>query len=84
MVDNPLNIYRNVQVLKAKTADDLANQIRSILTEVKILSIYPANGQHIAWVLADIKAVARQPKTEIAKKTQTQRVRRKKNGSSKR
>jgi hypothetical protein len=52
-----LNNLQKVQFLSALSPDDLQAQIKSIRYPMALLSIYFANGRHVAWFLTDAKIV---------------------------
>lgn len=47
---NELNTYSNLQSISARTPEKLQEIIRSIPHQVEVITIYFANGAHIAWI----------------------------------
>jgi len=52
---NSVNPYQGLEVLKARTPEELVQTIKQIRTNVKIINIVPHNNRFIAFIMGDIR-----------------------------
>jgi hypothetical protein len=50
-----LSVYESLEVITAKSPEELRDLIRSIRTPIKILSITAMNSRYTAWIVGDVR-----------------------------
>jgi hypothetical protein len=50
-----LSVYSSLEVITAKTPEDLRDILRQIKTPIKIINITAMNSRYTAWIIGDIR-----------------------------